>query len=63
MILVDRCIDQLNLTSVTTVDFNGARMAIEYALSLGHLRLGFAASVGPVRVVASERPSGLISTT
>ncbi len=63
VILVNRCIDQLSLTSVTTVDFNGARMAVEYALSRGHRRLGFAVGVGPVRVVAPERPSGLISTT
>jgi LacI family transcriptional regulator len=63
VILVDRSIDQLELTSVTTDDFNGARMAVEYALSLGHRRLGFAAIVGPEKAVSSGIPSGLISTT
>jgi len=63
VILLDRSIAQLDLTSVTTDDFNGARMAVEYALSLGHRRLGFAAIVGPGKAVPSGKPSGLISTT
>ena len=63
VVLVDRRIDRLRLTSVTTDDESGARMAVAHAADRGHRRLGFAASVGTVRGVTRRIPADLISTT
>jgi LacI family transcriptional regulator len=61
-VLLDRRLDGVKLTSVTTDDLGGAREAVRHALSLGHKRLGFLITAAALTGFTSERPVELIST-
>jgi LacI family transcriptional regulator len=62
VVLVDRHLDDVKLTSVTTDDLGGSREAVRHALSLGHKRLGFLITAAALTGFTNERPSALIST-
>ena len=62
LVLVDRIVEALKVTSVTTDDFVGAVEAIKNAISLGHERFGFLIATEAVKGRTYERPAGLIST-
>ncbi len=61
VVLIDRKLDFLNLSSVTTDDFSGSRDAIVHAVSLGHQRFGFLIATENVTGFTTEEPASLIS--
>lgn len=62
IVLIDRRLDGLKITSVTTEDFQGAEEAVRHVLSLGHKRLGFLIAASGVSGFSPERPPLLLST-
>ncbi|MFM9878318.1 MAG: LacI family DNA-binding transcriptional regulator [Rhodoglobus sp.] len=62
VVLIDRRIDDLDVTSVTTDDREGTRMAVLDALALGHERLGFLISAVGVSGFTPTEPDRMIST-
>lgn len=62
LVLIDRMVEGLKVTSVTTDDFVGAEEAIRNAVSLGHDRFGFLIATETVSGRTYERPAALIST-
>ncbi|MEN9607239.1 MAG: hypothetical protein RL605_1067 [Actinomycetota bacterium] len=61
VVLIDRRLDSVRLTSVTTDDFSGTDEAIRHAYSLGHTRFGFLIAVPGIKGFTSDRPAVLIS--
>lgn len=61
VVLIDRRLDSVRLTSVTTDDFTGTDEAIRHAHSLGHTRFGFLIAVPGIKGFTSDRPAVLIS--
>ena len=62
VVLIDRRLDGLRMTSVTTDDFIGTEEAMRHAISLGHKRFGFLVATAGVKGSTSDRPAVLIST-
>ncbi len=62
IVLIDRRLDGVRVTSVTTEDFQGAEEAVRHVLSLGHKRLGFLIAASGVSGFTEERPPLLLST-
>jgi LacI family transcriptional regulator len=61
LVLIDRRLETLKTTSVTTDDFTGAEQAVRHASSLGHTRFGFLIAVPGVKGFVRERPAMMIS--
>lgn len=61
-ILIDRRLDGVRLTSVTTDDFQGAEEAVRHAHAMGHKRFAFLIAAPNIRGFSKERPAALIST-
>jgi LacI family transcriptional regulator len=62
VVLIDRRIDDIDITSITTDDASGARAAVNDALAKGHRNLGFLISTVGVAGFTSEEPLDMIST-
>lgn len=62
IVLIDRRVDGIQATSVTTDDFSGTDAAIRHAVSMGHQRLGFLIAAAGVKGFTDERPAMLISS-
>ncbi|MFM5905152.1 MAG: LacI family DNA-binding transcriptional regulator [Micrococcales bacterium] len=62
VVLIDRRLDGVRLTSVTTDDFTGAVAAVRHAASLGHRRMGFLVAAPGVVGTTTDRPAVLISS-
>jgi len=62
VVLIDRTLDDLNFSSVTTGDFDGARDAVRFAFELGHRNMAFIVAVPNLIGATSERPHIPIST-
>ena len=62
VVLIDRRLEGVQLTSVTTDDFIGTEQAVKNAVSLGHRRIGFLIATADVIGATSERPKTLISS-
>ena len=62
VVLIDRRLDGVRMTSVTTNDFIGTEAAVRHAVSLGHRRFGFLIATAGVKGATSERPAILISS-
>lgn len=62
VVLVDRRLDELSLSSITTDDVGGAAAAVRHAVERGHRRLGFVVAVGNLDGVSSRAVDGGVST-
>lgn len=62
VILIDRKLDGVRLTSVTTDDFLGCDAAVRNAHALGHKRFAFLIAAPNLKGFSAERPSMLISS-
>lgn len=62
IVVIDRLIDDLPVSSVITDDASGTREAVRNAISLGHKRLGFLISTVGVKGFTTDRPAEMIST-
>jgi len=62
VVLIDRRLDGLRMTSVTTDDFIGTEEAVKHAVSLGHKRFGFLIATAGVKGMSTDRPAILISS-
>jgi len=62
VVLIDRRLDGLRMTSVTTDDFIGTDAAVKHAVSLGHKRFGFLIATAGVKGMSPDRPAVLISS-
>lgn len=62
VVLIDRTLEGLSFSSVTTGDFDGARDAVRFAFELGHRNMAFIVAVPNVVGATSERPHIPIST-
>ena len=62
VVLIDRRLDGVRMTSVTTEDFIGTDAAVRHAVSLGHKRFGFLIATAGVKGSTAERPAALISS-
>lgn len=62
VVLVDRRLDDLSLSSVTTDDRLGAAQAVHHAVERGHHRLGFVIAVGNLQGVSTKAVDGGVST-
>jgi LacI family transcriptional regulator len=62
VILIDRRLDGVRLTSVTTNDFLGCDSAVRHAFSLGHKRFAFLIAAPNLKGFSADRPSMLISS-
>jgi LacI family transcriptional regulator len=62
IVLADRRLDHLGVTSVTTDDFSGTRDAVRHAVALGHSRLGFLITAANIAGHTERRPAALISS-
>ncbi len=62
VVLIDRRIDDLDTTSITTDDFHGTRAAVLDAIDRGHTRLGFLISAVGVTGYTTVEPHRMIST-
>ena len=62
VVLIDRRLDGVRLTSVTTDDFIGTEAAVKHAVSLGHKRFGFLIATAAVKGMSHDRPAMLISS-
>jgi LacI family transcriptional regulator len=62
LVLIDRRVDGVNATSITTDDFSGAEAAVKHAFALGHRRFGFLVAAAGNYGISSERPAVMIST-
>ena len=61
VVLIDRRLDSVRLSSVTTDDFSGAEQAVRHAASLGHSRFGFLIAVPGIKGFTEDRPALMIS--
>lgn len=61
-ILIDRRLDGVRLTSITTDDFQGADAAVRHAHAMGHKRFAFLIAAPDIRGYSNDRPAALIST-
>lgn len=62
LVLIDRRLDALDIPSVTTGDYEGAILAVEYALSMGHKDFAFVVAVPGITGSTLVRPHIPIST-
>jgi LacI family transcriptional regulator len=62
MVLLDRRLEGIIATSVTTDDFSGAEEAVRHAHALGHRRIGFLVAAAGNYGHSPERPALLISS-
>ena len=62
LVLIDRRVDGVNATSITTDDFTGAEAAVRHAFAMGHRRMGFLVAAAGNYGHSSERPAILISS-
>jgi len=62
VVLIDRRLDGVRMSSVTTDDFIGSEAAVKHAASLGHKRFGFLIATAAVKGMSTERPALLISS-
>ena len=62
LVLIDRRLEGLNIPSVTTGDFEGAKAAVEYVCDRGHQRIAFIVAVPGLKESTSKRPHIPIST-
>lgn len=62
IVLIDRRIDDINITSITTDDSSGARAAVNDALAKGHRQLGFLISTVGITGFTNDQPAEMIST-
>jgi LacI family transcriptional regulator len=62
LVLIDRRVDGIIATSITTDDFSGTEAAVRHAHALGHRRFGFLVAAEGNYGHSHERPALLIST-
>jgi LacI family transcriptional regulator len=62
VVLIDRRVEGVAITSVTTNDFDGTRSAVHDAIDRGHRRLGFLISAVGVAGHTTTEPGRMIST-
>ena len=62
IVLVDRRLDGVKITSITTDDASGAKAAVAQAHELGHRRMGFLIAVGNLHGHTTEPVDGGVST-
>jgi LacI family transcriptional regulator len=62
LVLIDRRVDGVNATSITTDDFSGTEQAVRHAYALGHRRFGFLVAAAGNYGISTERPAVMIST-
>ncbi len=62
MVLLDRRLEGIIATSVTTDDFIGAEAAVRHAVAMGHKRIGFLVAAAGNFGHSAERPALLISS-
>ena len=62
VVLIDRRLDGVRLTSVTTDDFTGAQAAVRHAVALGHRRMGFIIASAGIVGMTPDRPAVLITS-
>lgn len=62
VVLIDRRLDGVRLTSVTTDDFLGCDAAVRHAWSMGHKRFAFLVAAPGLKGYSPERPPMLISS-
>ena len=62
VVLIDRSLAHINVTSVTTDDFSGTIEAVRHAVSLGHSRVGFLIAAAGILGRQDERPELLLSS-
>jgi LacI family transcriptional regulator len=61
-VLIDRRLEGIIATSITTDDFTGAEAAVRHAYALGHRRFGFLVATAGVFGQMEDRPALLISS-
>ena len=62
LVLIDRRVDGIIATSITTDDFSGAEAAVRHAFAMGHRRIGFLVAAAGNYGNSKERPAILISS-
>ncbi len=62
LVLIDRRVDGIIATSITTDDFSGTEAAVRHAYALGHRRFGFLIAAEGNYGHSKDRPALLIST-
>jgi LacI family transcriptional regulator len=62
VVLIDRWIEGLHITSITTDDSSSARMSVIDAAEKGHKRMGFLISAVGVPTFTADPPAEMIST-
>lgn len=62
IVLVDRRLDEVQITSITTDDASGARASVIQAHELGHRHMGFIIAVGNLHGHTTEPVDGGVST-
>jgi LacI family transcriptional regulator len=62
LVLIDRRVEGVTATSITTDDFTGTDAAVRHAYALGHRRFGFLVAAEGNYGHSSERPALLISS-
>ena len=62
VVLIDRSLTHINVTSVTTDDFSGTIAAVRHAFALGHSRFGFLIAAAGIVGRQEERPALLLSS-
>lgn len=61
-VLIDRRVEGIVATSITTDDFSGADAAVRHAYALGHRRFGFLVAAAGTNGLMEDRPALLISS-
>ena len=62
LVLLDRRVDGIIATSITTDDFSGAEAAVRHAYAMGHRRFGFLVAAAGNYGHSKDRPAILISS-
>jgi LacI family transcriptional regulator len=62
LVLIDRRVDGILATSITTDDFSGAEAAVRHAYALGHRRFGFLIAAAGNYGHSVDRPAVMISS-
>jgi LacI family transcriptional regulator len=62
LVLIDRRVDGIMATSVTTDDFSGADAAVRHAFAMGHRRFGFLIAAAGKYGNSVDRPAVMISS-
>jgi LacI family transcriptional regulator len=62
LVLIDRRVDGIIATSITTDDFSGAEAAVRHAFAMGHRRFGFLVAAAGNYGNSKDRPAILISS-